>query len=142
MKFEYKNRTGGFALLPEADYEVEIIDVETGLSKGAKTRGSDVWTLKLRELSTGAEHLDEGLIFHPACEWKIDVVLRAIGRAPTAAGEIELTPDTFKGGRARVSVIVEKYDKNDGSEGKSNEIAAWHASTAPKTAPKVDDDFA
>src|SRR5438445_449816 len=124
MKFKYQNRTGGFALLPEGDYKVEVAEFEVGVSNGPKTRGSDVFKLRVREELTGAM-IDEQLIFHPASEWKVDCVLRAIGRAPSGAQEMELSEKTFIGGKARVHVVIESYPKNDGATGKSNKIAAW-----------------
>jgi len=67
-----------FVLHPPGEYQFQVVAYETGLSMGAKTRGSPMWELKILIEQKGG-HVFESLIDHEACSWKIDTFLKSTG---------------------------------------------------------------
>lgn len=67
-----------FELAPEGDYVLRVVEFECGLSKGAKTAGSDEYSVTFLIESKGSRFF-ESLIDHDSCAWKIDLFLKAAG---------------------------------------------------------------
>ena len=122
--YQFQDRSGK-QLLPAAEYVVVVTGVEFGISKGAKTNGCETMTLIMQDEVNGVE-LRDTFIFHPSTEWKVDVMLKAIGKAPAKGQQVEFTENLLIGSRAWVAVSVEEYDRKDGSgKGKTNRIGQW-----------------
>lgn len=135
--YQFKDQESkSFEVKPAGDYVVRVVGVEFGISKGNKTRGSDNMELKLAVENpngslSGCEFY-EHLIFHPSCDWKIDIAVKAlnllIGGKPPAKGDpIDFSEHMLCGLRGWATVGVEEYTRNDGTKGKKNTIAAWIA---------------
>ena len=63
---------------PDGDYIFRVIEFSSGISAGSKTRGSDDYKLTL-ELEPSGAKVNERLIDHPSCDWKIDTFLKSAG---------------------------------------------------------------
>jgi hypothetical protein len=106
-----------FEVLPPGDYIAEVKGVEFGISRGAKTGGSDDMTLKLAIDDHPGATIEETLIFHESCGWKIDTFVKSmnllIGGKPPAKGDpIEFTEPMVKGLRGWVTVKNEPGRKD------------------------------
>lgn len=65
-------------LLPEGDYVFCVVEFDSKISNGPKTRGSEQYELTLEIEPTG-KRVFEILTDHPSTNWKIDCFLKAAG---------------------------------------------------------------
>ena len=78
--------------VPEGDYLVRVTELERGISKGAKTSGSDQWvlTLAIEKAATGLlqpGRLRDWLTEHPSTITRMDNFLKCMGvRPPKGSG--------------------------------------------------------
>lgn len=112
-------------ILPAGDYIAVVESAENGISKGAKTRGSETIELKCRIENKGNK-IKETLTFHESTAWKIDTILKALGYKFPKNHAVEVTLDMLVGRRGFVHVIQEKYTSSQTQEEKTvNKIDKW-----------------
>ncbi|RPH47036.1 MAG: DUF669 domain-containing protein [Planctomycetota bacterium] len=115
---------GEYTPIPEGRYLAEVESVEEDVNKN----GDDVLKLRLRVIEgehAGAAIFDR-LFFTPRALPRVKAVLKALGIEPS--GSIEVTPELLQGRKCVIDVLIESYQKTDGSEGKSNVVpfAGYH----------------
>jgi hypothetical protein len=135
------------------DYPFQVVAFEKSISQGAKTRGSDVVTLKLRffrdaTFSESASQWEEDFIFHPSCEWKLMQFLLAANfrvgiRLIEKGDEIEIEEHNTIGLRGWATCKPEedrdkgKIDDATGKVKTYNRVVAY-ITNKPKLAKHVD----
>ena len=94
-KFDSKKaETPVFEIL-NGEYPFEIMAVDNGISKGAKTNGSEVREVKLKffadkTFATPKAQWTEDFIYHEKTEWKVFVFARCVGLDPKDGDEIDI----------------------------------------------------
>lgn len=130
MKFTKANTRKGGVLLPKGKRKITVIGFDIGISNGAKSGGSSKTTLKIQDNETG-EILEEVLVDHPSCAFKVFPVLVSLGHKIDLASEpdIDISGDKLgklcNGRSAIVFVDHREYEKQSGGKGFANEIANW-----------------
>ena len=132
-------------LLPAGDYVFCVVGFTAGFSTGPKTQGADKYELEL-ELEPSGKTITENLIDHASCAWKIDTFLKSSG-AKLAKGEpFEFIKSKAEsagvkwinpiGLRGWCHVVVEEYNKRDGTKGKGNKVSVFYVDK-PKLEPRA-----
>lgn len=118
-----------FTVLPEDDYDFEVVKFERGRSKGSdKLPPSNMAILTLRV--TGNElsaTLTDQLVLHSKMEWKLCQFFRAIGQKKHNE-PLRMKWNEVTGAKGRCKVRVEKWTGNDGNERESNRIDKYYDS--------------
>lgn len=115
------------------DYILRCVEFQKGLSKGAKTGGSDKYEAEFLVEATGSK-LIEFFIDHSSCVWKLELWLKACGitlkkgegfdfdqESATANGTRYIDPI---GLRAHATIGM-RPSKEAGQSPKWNEVVAW-----------------
>ena len=140
MKYTFNNAQPIPALLDDGDYILEVIESVDGISRGAKTKGSEQFELKLREDKTG-KIIYETLILFPSLAWKMDGFIQAFNIAAVEGEEIELNAPDFVGLRGWVKLNHETRNKGQDNEKTYNRIAILYTDK-PKLERVEVDEFA
>ena len=93
-KFDSKAESQSFELL-DGDYRFEIVAVDSAISQGNKTRGSDVREVKLKffkdaNFTQPAAQWMEDFIYHYSTEWKCSVFARCVGKHLADGAEFDI----------------------------------------------------
>lgn len=137
--FDAKAESTAFELLPKGNYPYEVIACDFELSKGPKTRGSDVMVLKLAfyrddKFEKKAAQWSEDFIFHPSCDWRLSVFAKSAnmlvnGTQPADGAEIDWTPELVIGLRGWATVGTRTHGedkaKAEDEKRKYNEVVVW-----------------
>ena len=110
MKHKFTNAQPIPDLLDEGDYILEVIESVDGISRGAKTSGSEQFEMKLREDKTG-KIIYETLILCDSLAWKADGFIQAFNIPAVEGEEIELNAPDFVGLRGWVKLNQETYNE-------------------------------
>ncbi len=125
-------------VVPEGDYDFRIVDFQRAKAKS----GANMAHVTMRvESNEGASLIHEYIVLTSSQEWKISAFFRAIGQKKR--GE-RVTMDWTKvnGARGRAHVIVDKFKRNDGTDGESNKISRYiDFAQANESAIKFGDDI-
>lgn len=121
-----------FVLLPEGDYDFEVISFERSRSNGSdKLPPSNMAILNIR-VTNGKEStaVKEYLVLHTKMEWKLSQFFRSIGQKKQ--GEpVRMNWSAVPGAKGRCKVIVEKYTNDKGEQKDTNRIAKFYDYIAP-----------
>ena len=121
-----------FVLLPDGDYDFEVISFERSRSNGSdKLPTSNMAILNIR-VPNGKEStaVKEYLVLHTKMEWKLSQFFRSIGQKK--AGEpLKMNWNAVPGAKGRCKVIVEDFTNDKGEEKEYNKIAKFYDYTAP-----------
>lgn len=118
------NREISFELLPEGDYEVEVMEIETGLSK----KGHEQITMKLAAKPKGVR-FTERLTFIESCYGIIDAFVKSTGMyndegKPAKIGDsIQFDESTMIGLRGWAHIRPRADDKDPNL--KYNSVGWW-----------------
>lgn len=74
----YQGHNSPYSILPEGDYVVAIVSVESGVSNGANTAGSPTYHVKYSVEGRGANVFDH-LIDHPKTQRRLDTFIKSMG---------------------------------------------------------------
>lgn len=131
---KYQGRDN-FKVVPEGEYILLIEGFEWEISKGQKTSGSDVLILECSIIDpktgevTGAKAWDR-IIFAESTGWRIDVLLKALGKAPAVGDDINIDgpfcEKHIQNASAWASLTIEEYNGV-----KRNKIGAWLTNKGP-----------
>lgn len=91
----FKDSNGIPPLLPPGDYVFCVVDFEIGISSGGKTRGADKFDMTL-EIEPNGNKVNEVLIDHDLCDWKIDTFLKSSGIKLAKGQAFQFREDTAK----------------------------------------------
>lgn len=115
-----------FVLLPEGDYPFTVLKVER--QRYNPKQGSKLPACNMAEVtfSVGGETLTENFILHSKMEWKLSALYAAIGMKQKGE-KVRMNWPGIVGRSGFCRIVVEKYTKNDGSEGTSNKFGRFYA---------------
>lgn len=125
---EIINEGGDFVLLPEGDYDFTVVKVERARHSGsAKVPPCNM--AKVTFAIWGAEdkvEVTENFFLCNKFEWKLSSLFLAIGLKKH--GEpLKMNWTAVTGAKGRCHIYIDKYTRNDGSEGQSNKIKKLYA---------------
>lgn len=114
---------GGFTVLPEGDYEFEVVTREKSwYDGGVKIPACNMAKLELK--FTGAEGsttITQNLFLHSKMEWQLSAFFGAIGLKKK--GEpLKMDWNKVVGAKGWAHLYVDNYVKKDGTEGQSNKV--------------------
>jgi len=115
-----------FCTLPAGEYACEITGFE---QTTAQSDGCPMAKFKVRVDGgeAGRTTVTEYIKLHENCLWKMTQFFKALGMFNKQTNQI--TPDwreaALVGQQARVKLLVEDFEKNDGTVQKNNKIDAW-----------------
>lgn len=108
-------------VVPEGDYDFKIVDFQRAKAKS----GANMAHLTMRvESDKGASLIHEYIVLTSSQEWKISAFFRAIGQKKRGE-RVAMDWSKVNGAKGRAHVIVDKFTRNDGSEGESNKISRY-----------------
>lgn len=129
-----------FELMPEGDYQFEVISVDQTFSQGAKTKGCTQFELTL-DLGKGTtndtlilpEYDESGKLVAPTdpkalkfLDGKLDCFLKCTGAASQKGDAFEFCETALIGLRGWLRLFIDEFKKNDGSIGKSNKVKLYY----------------
>ena len=132
--------------VPPGEYTFTVYEMETLISKGAKTAGSDVYKMKMTVDDHGVKVFDQ-LIDHESCDWKFGAFLKSCNVQLNEDEHFELIKtraDKLRcrwvnpvGLRGRFRLALVKKDK-----GEFNEVEAYLLGDPlpVETQPEVEED--
>lgn len=126
----------------KGDYRFEVVAVDTGISQGAKTRGSDVREVKLKFFADEAftkpvAQWTEDFINYETSLWKWSVFAKCVGVKLTDGEEFDIDASFI--GKRGWATCEPKASQSDPSK-KYNRVVAFI--TTKQIAPAVVDEFA
>lgn len=124
---EISSDSGQYILLEEGDYNFTVTAFERGRFPGsAKIPACNKATLSLAvDAPEGTASVKYDLILWSSLEWKIAEFFRAIGQKKHGEA-FRPQWNAVVGARGRAHFRPRTYIKNDGSEGKSNDVAKFY----------------
>lgn len=145
-KFDSKAEQSPWQLL-DGDYPFQIVAVDSGISQGAKTRGSDTREVKLKffadkTFTKAIAQWTEEFINYETSVWKWSVFAKCVGLDFADGEEFDITERWI--GRRGIATCKPNADRNDASK-KYNRVAVFITNAeklppAPAEAVKVEDD--
>lgn len=150
-KFDPKAEQTAFQLL-DGDYPFEIVAVDNAISKGAKTKGSDVREVKLKfytdtTFTKPMAQWTEDFIDAENCVWKWSVFAKCVGIVLTEGQDFDIT-EQWLGLRGWATCKPEASTSTAATdkERKYNRVAVFITNKgklerAPVQAPKDEDDI-
>lgn len=127
-----------FVVLPEGDYDFEVVKFERSRSKGSdKIPASNMAVLDIKVTNgKDATTVKDHLVLHTKMEWKLSQFFRSIGQKKQ--GEtVRMNWNAVPGAKGRCKLIVEKYVNDKGETRENNKIAKYYDYTAPANAAAV-----
>ena len=116
-----------FTVLPEGDYDFEVIKFERSRSKGSESiPPSNMAVLDIR-LTDGKNTVivKDYLVLHTKMEWKLSQFFRSIGQKKQ--GEtVRMNWNAVAGAKGRCKVIIDKYTNDKGKTLENNKIAKYY----------------
>jgi hypothetical protein len=126
------SRESEFVILPEGDYDFEVVNFERTRSSGSdKLPPCNMAVLDIR-ITDGRQstNVKERLVLHTKMEWKLSQFFRSIGQKKQ--GEtVRMNWNAVPGAKGRCKVKVRKYTNDKGEEKETNEIAKFYDYIAP-----------
>ena len=124
-----------FVILPEGDYDFEVISFERSRSNGSeKLPPSNMAILNIR-VTNGKESttVKEYLVLHTKMEWKLSQFFRSIGQKKQ--GEtVRMNWNAVPGAKGRCKLAIEVFTNDKGEEKEYNRIEKFYDYTAPAAA--------
>ena len=127
---QIKNDGPEFTILPEGDYDFEVVTFERGRHNGSEKLppcNKAIVYIKI----TGAEGtttIKHNLFLHTITEGMLCAFFRAIGQREKDE-EIKMNWNAVVGARGRAKVGIRTYTKDDGSTATFNEIKKFYPAT-------------
>lgn len=115
-----------FVLLPEGEYPFQITDIEKrfyepGPNSKLPPCPEVVATLTIDGGSLGSTKVKMRLFYHSSTQWRVSNLFVSVGLAKTGE-QFTPNPDPLLGKTGRCHVKQRTYQKNDGTEGKVNDV--------------------
>jgi hypothetical protein len=127
-QFNFQDRTG-YGLLERGQYRFKVEEAECAFS----SKGNEMIEMKL---AINGVAVTDRLVFTGASAWRIDAFLRATGTAPAKGQDIDITDQFVIGLEGICELGVEKFTKQDGTDGFKNVVTRYiQNQAAPTPAP-------
>lgn len=122
-----ENEDGGFTLLPEGDYDFTVSKITRGRYEGSdKMPACNSVTVELTVWGPQDNAtITERFFLVKKFEWKLSQFFLSIGLKKH--GEQLVMRWNIEGMRGKCKVYIDKFKKNDGSDGQSNKIKKFYA---------------
>lgn len=122
-----EEESGGFTLLPEGDYDFTVSKVTRTRYEGSdKMPACNSVTVELTVWGPQDKAtISERFFLVKKFEWKLSQFFLSIG--VKKHGEPLVMRWNIEGSRGKCKVYIDKYKKNDGSDGQSNKIKKFYA---------------
>lgn len=125
---EIVNENSDFILIPDGDYEFTVEKFERGTFDGSSKLPSckkAIVTFSIKAVE-GTVSITENFLLCSSLEWKLSSLFLSVSMKKH--GEpLRMNWSGLIGKTGRCHVIVDKFTKKDGSEGKSNKISKFYA---------------
>lgn len=121
-----------FTLLPEGDYDFEVLSYERSRSKGngnIPPCNMAIVSLKVTD-GTKSTTVKDYILLHTSTEWKLSQFFRSIGQKKQGQ-TVRMNWSAVSGSKGRCSVIVDKYTNDKGETKETNKIAKYYDYIAP-----------
>ena len=121
-----------FTLLPEGDYDFEVLSYERSRSKGSGNIppcNMAIVSVKVTD-GTKSTTVKDYILLHTSTEWKVSQFFRAIGQKKQGQ-TVRMNWSAVPGSKGRCKVIVDKYTNDKGETRETNKIAKYYDYTAP-----------
>ena len=131
------SRDDEFTVLPEGDYDFEVISFERSRSNGSdKLPPSNMAILNIR-VTNGRESttVKEYLVLHSKMEWKLSQFFRSIGQKKHGEA-VRMNWNAVPGAKGRCKLTIEDFTNDKGEEKEYNRIAKFYDYTAPAPAAR------
>lgn len=137
----YQESDSAWQLVPEGDYVLAVYEFTSDISTGKKTSGSKRYNIVFNIEGTESR-VQEQLIDHESCAWKISQFIRACGiRNLQEKQAFQFEPDVAEetgepwinpmGLRCHAAIMHETYTSSRGNEVTKNKIAAFYTDRDP-----------
>nr|DAN07973.1 MAG TPA: Protein of unknown function (DUF669) [Caudoviricetes sp.] len=126
-----------FILLPEGDYDFKVLSFERARHPGSTKLPPCNKAIVHIEIDSpeGRTVIKHNLFLHSKCEGMLCAFFSAIGQRKRGE-QLRMNWNTVSGSTGRCKVGIRTWTKDDGSEGKSNEIKRFYeAEEKPKFTP-------
>lgn len=122
-----EEESGGFTLLPDGDYDFTVSKITRGRYEGSdKMPACNSVTVELTVWGPQDKTtISERFFLVKKFEWKLSQFFLSIG--VKKHGEPLMMRWNIEGMRGKCKVYIDKYKKNDGSDGQSNKIKKFYA---------------
>lgn len=113
-----------FVLLPEGNYDFEVITFERGRFNGSeKIPACNQATLTLKLVATNGQSatVKSNLLLHSKVEWKLCEFFTSIGQRKKGE-KVSMNWNAVIGSRGRCEVTIRNWKKDDGTPMQNNEI--------------------
>ena len=114
-----------FSLLPEGDYPFTVQKVERQRYSPKPNSKIPACNMAVVTFLVGSETLTENFMLHSKMEWKLSALYAAIGMKQKGE-KVRMNWPGIIGRTGFCHIIIEKYKKNDGSEGESNKFSKFY----------------
>lgn len=129
------SRDDEFIVLPEGDYDFEVIGFERSRSSGSeKMPASNMAILTIR-VTNGKDSVKvkDYLVLHSKMEWKLSQFFRAIGQKKQGES-YRMNWNAVPGAKGRCKLIVDTYTNDKGKTSEINKIDKYYDYIAPAPA--------
>lgn len=118
------NKESEFTLLPEGDYDFSIVSFERGRHPGSAKLppcNKAIVKIKIDGGELGNTTIQHNLFLHTKCEGMLSEFFIAIGLKKHGE-KLAMNWNVVPGKTGRCKVYIDKYTRNDGTQGQSNKI--------------------
>lgn len=128
---EIEQDSNDFEVLPEGDYDFEVIKFDRGRSKGSDKLPACNMAILTIKVSDGVKSttVTENLVLHTKMEWKLSQFFCSIGQKKKGE-RVQMNWQAVYGAKGRCKLGVRAYKKKDdkpGEEtGRANEIVKFY----------------
>lgn len=121
---EISEESGEFTLLDEDDYEFVVLKVERARSQGSGKLPP--CNMAKVTFNVNGNEITENFLLHSSLEWKLSQLFLSVGMKKH--GEpLKMNWTTIQGKTGKCHVVIEKYQKKDGTDGTTNRIKKFYA---------------
>lgn len=117
-----------FELLPEGDYDFEVLSFERGRHAGSEKLppcNKAVLTIKLTGANGNTTNITHQLFLHTKCEGLLCAFFTAIGQRKHGE-RLNMNWNLVPGSKGRCKIGIHEWKGNDGEVRKSNEIKKFY----------------
>lgn len=118
------NKESEFTLLPEGDYDFSIVSFERGRHQGSAKLppcNKAIVKIKIDGGELGSTTIQHNLFLHTKCEGMLSEFFIAIGLKKHGE-KFAMNWNAVPRKTGRCKVYIDKYTRNDGTQGQSNKI--------------------
>lgn len=125
---------GDFVLLPEGDYNFEVIDFERARHPGSeKLPACNKAVIKIKvQAPEGSTIINHNLFLHTITEGMLSAFFAGIGMKKKGE-RVTMNWNAVPGSTGRARISIHKYRNKDGEERQSNEIKKFYPKEGPST---------